>query len=116
MAKSTANKDGTKSRKAPPHAWKPGQSGNPAGAPKRGMSWAEIIKTVGDEAAPGRPDVTMKEAVVRAAFMHAIKANAMIRREIMQRSEPQAGELNIRHDWREEARARGLTEGDVLAE
>lgn len=29
-------------------AWKPGQSGNPAGAPKRGESWAEIIKRIGD--------------------------------------------------------------------
>ena len=35
-------------RKAPRSAWKPGQSGNPAGAPKRGESWAEIIKRIGD--------------------------------------------------------------------
>jgi len=35
-------------RKPPRSAWKPGQSGNPAGAPKRGESWAEIIKRIGD--------------------------------------------------------------------
>lgn len=35
-------------RKAPPKAWKKGQSGNPKGAPKRGESWAEIIKRVGE--------------------------------------------------------------------
>lgn len=35
-------------RKAPKTAWKPGQSGNPTGAPKRGESWAEIIKRIGE--------------------------------------------------------------------
>lgn len=35
-------------RKAPPTAWKKGQSGNPAGRPKDGESWAAIIKAVGD--------------------------------------------------------------------
>jgi hypothetical protein len=29
-------------------SWKPGQSGNPAGRPKDGESWAAIIKSVGD--------------------------------------------------------------------
>lgn len=28
-------------------SWKPGQSGNPAGGPKRGQSWKEIINEVG---------------------------------------------------------------------
>lgn len=43
----SANKSKTK-RKPPPHAWKPGQSGNPAGRPKDGESWSAIIKKVGD--------------------------------------------------------------------
>lgn len=29
-------------------SWKPGQSGNPAGAPKRGQSWTELIKEYGE--------------------------------------------------------------------
>lgn len=33
-------------RKAPRTAWKPGQSGNPKGAPKDGESWAAIIKEI----------------------------------------------------------------------
>jgi hypothetical protein len=37
-----------KKRKAPRSAWKPGQSGNLAGAPKRGESWAELIKQYSD--------------------------------------------------------------------
>ena len=28
--------------------WKPGQSGNPNGRPKKGQSWAEIIRELGD--------------------------------------------------------------------
>jgi hypothetical protein len=47
MAKS-ANTPKTGKRKAPSTAWKPGQSGNPAGAPKRGESWAELIKRIGE--------------------------------------------------------------------
>ena len=35
-------------RKAPRTAWKPGQSGNPAGRPKSGESWSDIFKLVGE--------------------------------------------------------------------
>ena len=35
-------------KKTPRTAWKKGQSGNPAGRPKDGESWAAIIKSVGD--------------------------------------------------------------------
>lgn len=44
----TANNKTTVKRKAPPRAWKKGQSGNPKGAPKRGESWAETIKAIFD--------------------------------------------------------------------
>ena len=64
-------------------SWKKGQSGNPSGAPKRGESWAEIIKYVGDltpnEAAEMSQQVagklrsigdgvTLKQAVVLRVF------------------------------------------------
>jgi hypothetical protein len=47
MVKS-ANRATTDKRKAPKSAWKPGQSGNPAGRPKDGESWAAIIAAVGN--------------------------------------------------------------------
>lgn len=47
MTKS-ANKAKSDKRKAPKSAWKPGQSGNPAGRPKDGESWAAIIASVGN--------------------------------------------------------------------
>lgn len=84
----TAKSDNTRStdkpkRKAPKTAWKPGQSGNPNGAPKRGEAWSEIIKKYGDmtpveiaEAASSVAGqlkkigggITMKEAVVIRIF------------------------------------------------
>ena len=45
--KKSANTKRTEKRQPPPTAWKPGQSGNPNGAPKRGESWREIIDSVG---------------------------------------------------------------------
>ena len=58
---SPANKATTgKKRKPSPSAWKPGQSGNPAGAPKRGESWAEIIKNLGDMTAPEAAAVSLE--------------------------------------------------------
>lgn len=80
----SANKQPTdKKRKAPRSAWKPGQSGNPAGAPKRGEAWSEIIKKYSDmtpveianaaQSVAGQlkkigGGITMKEAVVIRVF------------------------------------------------
>lgn len=44
--KTSANRGATEKRKVPPKAWKPGQSGNPAGRPKDGQSWREVIAEV----------------------------------------------------------------------
>lgn len=64
-------------------SWKPGQSGNPAGAPKRGQSWRELISELGDYDGPAAaeragflavqfrkmtPGVTLKELVVLRVF------------------------------------------------
>ena len=84
MAVKIADKSkGTAKRKATPASWKKGQSGNPKGAPRRGESWAEIIKRVG-EMTPGEAaqqslelaqkllsigeGVTLKEAVVLRVY------------------------------------------------
>lgn len=64
-------------------SWKPGQSGNPAGSPKRGQSWRELIAELGDLDGPAAaeragflarqfnkltPGVTLKELVVLRVF------------------------------------------------
>ena len=44
-------------------SWKPGQSGNPAGAPKRGQSWTEVIEELSELDGPS--------AAERAGFLAA---------------------------------------------
>lgn len=55
---------------------------------RKGMSWAELIRQVGDEEATvnGEP-VPLKLLVVRAAFYHAIAGNASMLKELFERSE-----------------------------
>lgn len=43
-ANKAGTKAGTKKRKAPPHAFKPGQSGNPNGRPKVPKEFRELAK------------------------------------------------------------------------
>ena len=90
-------------RKAPRTAWKPGQSGNPAGAPKRGQSWKEIVREVGDmtesqvralaetvaDRLKGLGDgVTLKQAAVLSAFVGTINdPDARILAVLMDRDE-----------------------------
>lgn len=40
-----------KGRRLPRNAWKPGQSGNPAGRPKDGKSWAGILRELSEMSA-----------------------------------------------------------------
>lgn len=40
-----------KGRRLPRSAWKPGQSGNPAGRPKEGKSWAGILRELSEMSA-----------------------------------------------------------------
>ena len=86
MSKATANthkNNGKRGRMENLKPWKKGQSGNPKGAPKRGESWTEIIKRVGEmtpsEAAARSLElskqllkigegVTLKEAVVLRVY------------------------------------------------
>lgn len=85
MAKSKSDntQPADKKRKAPKTAWKKGQSGNPKGAPKRGESFTEIIKRVGNETPSEAAavslelaqkflsigdGVTLKEAVIRRVY------------------------------------------------
>lgn len=83
--------------------WKKGQSGNPAGAPKRGESWAEIIKRIGDmtpiEAAEHAKAIagklrtmgnalTLKEAVVVRVYAALLfEPSASLLNAFMERAE-----------------------------
>lgn len=103
-------------------SWKPGQSGNPKGAPKRGQSWAEIIKEVGemtpDEAraacqkifaqVPLHDPITLKQAVVMRIYAAMLfepqpgLVNAFMDREDGKVAQP------VDMNWKEQAKANGI--------
>lgn len=85
------------------------------GAPRKGMSWRELILAIGDEEV-AETGMTRKELTIRRAYQHAANGNAQILVALLRQSEPIPAEVMIHHDWRDEARAAGLSEAEVLAE
>lgn len=104
QAAQSANTQNSGKRKPPKTAWKEGQSGNPAGAPKRGQSWAELFNSIGEltggevaekavalwakqfKALP--KGVTLKELVVIKAYAALLdEGNARLLKEVMDRAE-----------------------------
>lgn len=120
-------------RKAPSTAWKPGQSGNPKGAPKRGESWQEIIKRYGELTPPEAAElsleltkkllsigdgVTLKQAVVLRVYADLLyEPNPGLLNSFMERAEGKVSQP-IEVTWRDEAKAAGLPpeEIDAMAE
>lgn len=114
-----AQKEAAKKR---PQTWKKGQSGNPTGAPKRGESWREIVKTIGDltpkeaadycRAVAGKiaeigDQVTLKEAVILRVYTALLfEPDARLLNAIMDRDE---GKVNqpVTVTWREQAAQQG---------
>ena len=94
MAKSTANRKGTAKPRGKP--WPKGVSGNPAGAPKRGESWAEIIKRLGEltpvEAA--ERCVALAEQFLKYGNSATLKETVVLRVYASLLFEPQPGLLN----------------------
>jgi len=118
----TANSGKSPKRKAPPGAWKKGQSGNPKGAPRRGESWAELLSSIGKMTGPELAkhwdtkakelnklpkDVTLKELVVISAYVSLLRDfSGSIWDKMMDRSEGKVTQP-IEVDWREEAKRLG---------
>lgn len=110
-------------RKAPRTAWKKGQSGNPAGSPKRGESWAEIIKRVGEYTPPeaAARSLELSKQLLKIGEGVTLKEAAVLRMFGAILFDPQPGLVNILIEraegkitqpielaWREDARAAGL--------
>ena len=70
--------------------FKPGQSGNPAGRPKKGDTWADMLEEVSEreevviDKKTGKR-ITYKEAVAIRAFQEAAKGNSLMFNAIMNR-------------------------------
>ena len=118
-------------------SWQPGQSGNPKGAPKRGESWREMVKMVGDRTlaealerypwlADKVPDrikldagvidaLTLKEVVVANVFGALLEApDSALWNGLMNRAEGQP-EQPVERTWKAEL-AEWLRDGKVSME
>lgn len=95
--------------------FRPGESGNPAGRPKRTRLTEALIA----ELATG-DDQTTAERVAAALIREALAGNVQAIREVFDRAEGkprQALDVGIvSADWREAAALAGLTEAEVIAE
>jgi hypothetical protein len=126
----TQKTDSTK-RKPPKTAWKPGQSGNPAGAPKRGESWQEIIKRVGEMTPKEASErskvlaaqllsigegVTLKEAVVMRVYGALLfDPNPGLLNSFMDRAEGKVKQA-VEMSWQEEAKRDGVDPDKLKAD
>ncbi len=90
--KAAARKPKPRKPRTPPsaaflaHSYQPGQSGNPAGRPKR-VSFEAWVHTVLDEQVPGT-DTTKREAAARVFVDMVLHRNGAMIREFMAREWP----------------------------
>lgn len=85
---------------AKPGTFKPGQSGNPNGAPKRSWTWSgELQKAVEKKYKDGTP---VKEAVANSLITQAVGGNVLAAKELMNRMDgmpdqpiKHEGDLNV---------------------
>ncbi len=122
--KQRENKGGRDERgrftKDTPTAFKPGQSGNPAGRP-RSITLSEALRI---ELAKALPNDTQERTFAEVIGQQLVKAaatgNILAAKEIADRTEgkpKQAVDMTMNvTDWRELARQNGLSETDVISE
>ena len=77
--------------------FKPGESGNPKGRPKKGLAWAEIINKVSEDLAFDKENnpiedsegnhLTYREVIVRKAMVMAANGDKDARKWLAERSE-----------------------------
>jgi hypothetical protein len=68
--------------------WKKGQSGNPKGRPKRGDTWAEIIRSMSEEVGDG--GISKKEAIVSKLLDMALEGDIRAINCVLERVEGKA--------------------------
>jgi hypothetical protein len=122
--KQRENKGGRDERgrftKDTPTAFKPGQSGNPAGRPKS-ITLSEAMRLELAKMLPGdTQERTFAEVIAQQLVRAAATGNILAAKEIADRTEGKpkqaiAMDMNVT-DWRELARQNGLNEADVIGE
>ena len=81
------------------HLFKPGQSGNPKGRPKKGSAIADILNEIGEEKTNiGKLEVTKKRAVLIKVYQKAMKGESWAVHFIADRTEGKAIERIMKQD------------------
>jgi len=70
----------------PPNQFKPGQSGNPKGAPKKSWTWAGLLEKVAEETEE-KSGKQFKDLVSRRLWVDAVNGSLGAQKEIMNRME-----------------------------
>jgi hypothetical protein len=103
-----------------PTAFKPGQSGNPAGRPKS-ITLSEALRLELAKVLPNDTNErTFAEVIAQSLVRAARMGNILAAKEIADRTEGKpkqaiAMDMNVT-DWRELSRQHGLSEADVITE
>jgi hypothetical protein len=99
--------------------FKPGQSGNPNGRPRKALL-SDALRRQLAIALPGMSERTQAEAIAAALIREAIDGNVQAAREIGDRTEgkpAQAIALDLEvSDWRQMAQSSGLEINEIIAE
>jgi len=81
-------------KKVPGTPFKPGQSGNPKGRPKKGSAISDILNKIGDKQYSN--NITYREQMLTMAYKLAIAGDAAARNFIADRTEGKAIERVIK--------------------
>lgn len=121
--------EGKQRRLANLKPWQPGQSGNPKGGPRRGESWSDLIKKIGDLSGIELADyfetyraelkkvgrVTLKEAVIIRVYLALLfEPGSGLFNALMDRAEGKLAQT-VNVNWREEI-IQLITEGRLTRE
>jgi hypothetical protein len=103
-----------------PTAFKPGQSGNPAGRPKS-ITLSEALRLELAKVLPNDTNErTFAEVIAQSLVRAAVTGNILAAKEIADRTEgkpKQAVDMTMNvNNWRELARQHGVSEQDVINE
>jgi phage terminase large subunit-like protein len=76
------------------HCWKPGQSGNPKGKPKKGNSLKDLFEGYGDKIIRGTDNITHKQALVQKMWNMALRGDAIMAKYVYDRIEGPIKNIN----------------------
>jgi len=71
------------------HRWKPGESGNPNGRPKRGWTWADLLEEAAEEVLTAKDGqmISAKKAIAKRLLKMGVEGDRQAIKDIMDRTD-----------------------------